>query len=141
MEQPASVTRSVLVVSDDEGLLGAVSGLEDAGYEVLYCPGPDETKPLLSPGCVGMRTGRCPLAESASAVILDLHPQGQNLFDRSDRVELIKYYLERAELLVLLEDAPMSHHGPSAPGALSMPRDAEPALIVTAVTEALGVPG
>lgn len=40
--------------------------LEDAGLEVLQCPGPTQ-----GPGCVGLRGGRCILTEEADVVVLD----------------------------------------------------------------------
>ena len=43
--------------------------LEDAGYEVLMCPGPREEG-----DCVGLRGTRCALAFGADVVVLDMGP-------------------------------------------------------------------
>jgi hypothetical protein len=57
--------------------------LEDAGYEVMACPGP--TAPDYT--CVGGREGECPLIEPADVVILnldldsDVHAVGTSSFD------------------------------------------------------------
>ena len=42
--------------------------LEGAGFEVSMCPGP--TAPDY--GCVGSRTGACPLASDADVIVLDM---------------------------------------------------------------------
>jgi hypothetical protein len=43
--------------------------LEDAGYEVMVCPGPQEEQ-----NCVGLRGRRCPLSFGADVVVLDMGP-------------------------------------------------------------------
>jgi len=59
----------VLIVEQDPDTRDRVGGwLEEAGADVMVCPGPtpyDFT-------CVGSRDGRCPLAQAADLVVLDL---------------------------------------------------------------------
>jgi hypothetical protein len=59
----------ILLVEHDEGRRALFGGwLQDAGYDVLTCPGPS------APGysCVGSREGHCALVDPASLVVLDL---------------------------------------------------------------------
>ena len=69
---------TVLVVAyagDDRERLGG--WLEEAGYDVLTCPGPRKGIP-----CIGL-VGRCPLAAAADAVVLDMtledDPSGESV--------------------------------------------------------------
>jgi hypothetical protein len=65
----ATARAQILLVEHDEQRRDLFGGwLQDAGYEVLTCPGPS------APGhsCIGSRAGRCPLVDPASLVVLDL---------------------------------------------------------------------
>jgi hypothetical protein len=67
---------TVLLVEADEGereRLG--SALEDAGYELIACPGPTAPDYI----CIGGREGYCPLLERADAVVLDLWLAGDEV--------------------------------------------------------------
>ncbi len=59
----------ILLVEHDEQRRALIGGwLQDAGYDVLTCPGP--SAPEYS--CIGSRAGGCPLVYPASLVVLDL---------------------------------------------------------------------
>src|SRR6266498_4008485 len=59
----------ILLVEHDEQRRALIGGwLQDAGYDVLTCPGP--SAPEYS--CIGSRAGGCPLVDPASLVVLDL---------------------------------------------------------------------
>src|ERR1700737_4156132 len=77
----------VLVVSDDPGLSDEVGGwLEDAGLDVLLCPGPR------SAACIGLSGRGCDLERAADLVVLDLHPSGNLFVDSSLRTKLGDHY-------------------------------------------------
>jgi hypothetical protein len=59
---------TVLLVESDEGERERLGqALEEAGYQVIACPGP--TAPDYT--CIGGREGYCPLLERADVVVLD----------------------------------------------------------------------
>jgi CheY-like chemotaxis protein len=64
-----TVAHPILLVEHDEQRRALMGGwLQDAGYDVLTCPGP--SAPEYS--CIGSRAGGCPLVDPASLVVLDL---------------------------------------------------------------------
>jgi hypothetical protein len=66
MEEKANV----LLVAPGSGDRDRIGGwLEEAGYEVLTCPGPREEC-----DCVGLQGKRCVLAFGADVVVLDMGP-------------------------------------------------------------------
>jgi hypothetical protein len=90
---------AVLVVSDDLGLSEGVGAwLEDAGLDVLLCPGPSRV------GCVGLSGRRCALERAADTVVLDLHPSGDSWLDSSRRTELAHYYSNCGKQVLVLRD-------------------------------------
>lgn len=61
---------TVLLVAPGSADRDRIGGwLEDAGYEVLMCPGPGEEC-----DCVGLQGKRCSLAFGADIVVLDMGP-------------------------------------------------------------------
>jgi hypothetical protein len=62
--------------------------LEEAGYEVMTCPGPQ------SPDyrCVGERKGRCPLIEPADAVVIGLDLDSEIEEEGTSVFELLSLY-------------------------------------------------
>ena len=59
----------VLIVDRDADTRDRVgTWLEDAGLDVVACPGP--TAPEFT--CIGSRDGQCPLAQEADVIVLDL---------------------------------------------------------------------
>lgn len=72
--------------------------LEDAGYEVLDCPGP--TGPEYR--CVAGRGRRCPLVRGADAVVLDLWLESDAVLEGTSAVDLLGYYLGAGRPVVAL---------------------------------------
>jgi hypothetical protein len=58
----------LLVEADAEERIRFGTWLEEAGFDLLTCPGPVEPDYT----CIGGRTGACPLAAEASIVVLDM---------------------------------------------------------------------
>jgi hypothetical protein len=89
----------VLVVEskpDELERLGAA--LEDAGYEVLTCPGP--TAPDYR--CIGDREEYCPLVERADVVVLDPWLEGDEPGIGTTADVLVQLYVGRGRTVVLL---------------------------------------
>jgi len=81
--------KTVLVVeADAEERDRYGNWLEDAGFEVLACPGP--RGPTYT--CVGGKTGTCALAKGADLVILDTSLPGDDLWEGTPATELITLY-------------------------------------------------
>ena len=91
----------ILLVSSDEGLRADVGGwLEAQGHDLMECPGPRYPEY----GCVGVRGGLCALKSAAEVCILDLHPAGSDLVDRTTRTDLIRLYAVGGRPVVVLVD-------------------------------------
>lgn len=88
----------LLVDSDAEERTRLGKALEDAGFQVLGCPGPS------SPDyrCIGTRAGHCPLVEQADAVVLDLWTRGDELGVGTSAEELLELYLSAGRPVVAL---------------------------------------
>src|SRR5437588_11673069 len=90
----------VLVVESDADARDRIgSWLEDDGYDVTGCPGP--TRPDYT--CVGSRTQRCPLAEEADVVVLDLALEGDVATEGTPASALLMYYTWASKKVVALE--------------------------------------
>ena len=94
----------MLLVEPDEQRGTLFGGwLEDAGFDVLVCPGP--TAPEYS--CIGGRTGGCPLVDPASLIVLDLgfasDPAGRSTVDVD--VDVVAYYLMTGKPIITLGKA------------------------------------
>lgn len=63
--------------------------LEEAGYQVLDCPGP--TGPDYR--CVAGRGGACPLVHGADAVVIDTWLESDAVLEGTPAVDLLGYYL------------------------------------------------
>jgi hypothetical protein len=89
----------VLLVEADEGereRLG--SALEEAGYEVIACPGP--TAPDYR--CIGGQEGRCPLLERADAVVLDPWLASDEVWMGTSSEQLLEMYTASGRTVVTL---------------------------------------
>jgi hypothetical protein len=75
--------------------------LEDAGYEVITCPGP--TAPDYT--CVGDRVGYCTLVERADVVVLDPWLAGDEVGVGTSADVLVELYASRGRTVVLLGSA------------------------------------
>jgi DNA-binding response OmpR family regulator len=121
---------AVLVVSDDHGLSDQVGAwLEEAGLEVLFCPGPG------SGGCVGLSGHRCALERAVDAVVLDLHPSGDSFVDASRRNELAHYYSICGKPVLVLTDDIGQPEQPGAIGAATLGRFADRQQVTVALQE------
>src|SRR5947209_634621 len=72
--------------------------LEDAGLEVLGCPGP--TGPEYQ--CIAGRGKGCPLLRGADAVVLDLWLESDAVLEGTSAVDLLGWYLGSGRPLVAL---------------------------------------
>jgi hypothetical protein len=75
--------------------------LERAGFDVLWCPGPggpDFT-------CIGVRTARCPLAQTADLIVLDLWLEGDERAEAGGfgSIDLLEYYRSQDTPIVALD--------------------------------------
>lgn len=91
----------LLVEADRESRERLGSWLKEAGFEVLACPGPS-----VCDGCVGTRGGTCPLVEGAEVVVLDPWLAGAEVMDGTSADELVAYYVERTERVLVLGSKP-----------------------------------
>lgn len=97
----AEATRTVLLVEGDATVRNRLGRwLEDAGHEVLVCPGP--TGPDYT--CVGARGRSCPLARAAEVVVLDAALPGDALLTGTSLWDLLYLYLGQRKPVVLLID-------------------------------------
>ncbi|HET7868714.1 MAG TPA: response regulator [Actinomycetota bacterium] len=96
---------SVLVVESEEWIRDLlVLWLEDAGFDVMTCPGP--RGPEFS--CAGATKEGCPLAEGAELIVLDLELESDFLMCGVAGWELLHYYRSLDKPVVVLtgfEDA------------------------------------
>ncbi len=78
--------------------------LEDAGFDVTVCPGPSAP----DYNCVGSRTGTCPLASDADAIVLDLTLAGDVAGEGTRAWELLLLYfgLGKPTVVVASGDEP-----------------------------------
>ncbi|GEM_PF-1433151 len=84
------VRASVLVVERSEETRGLVGRwLEEAGFDVMACPGP--TGPDYR--CVAGRGRPCPLVHGADAVVLDLWLESDMMVEGTSGIDLLGYYL------------------------------------------------
>ena len=91
---------TVLLVESDEGereRLG--NALEQAGYQVIACPGP--TAPDYT--CIGGREGYCPLLERADVVVLDPWFVGDEIGVGTSPDELFALYVGSGRTVVAID--------------------------------------
>jgi hypothetical protein len=78
-----------LVVEREARTRQLVGGwLEEAGMEVLVCPGP--SGPDFT--CIGTEAGRCPLAAGADVIVLDLWLGGDAAMRGTSALDLLHHY-------------------------------------------------
>lgn len=78
------------------------SWLEQAGFEVVLCPGP--TEPDYT--CVGAREGMCPLAAEADVVVLDMSLDSEAMMVGTAAEELLGLYLVAGRRVVVIGSRP-----------------------------------
>jgi DNA-binding response OmpR family regulator len=92
-------TGLVLVVEHDAELRDRLGGwLEEAGFEVLVCPGPSQPDYT----CVAGRGIPCPLTRAADLVVLDLWLGSDSVLQGTSSTELLSHYLESGKLVVAM---------------------------------------
>lgn len=124
--------RRVLLVSSDEGLRTDVGGwLEAAGYDVMSCPGPRHPRH----SCVGLRGETCALERAAEVCIVDLHPMGDELIDRSGRAELVRLYGEGGRPVVVLVDGDDVLDLEPLGGVVTLERTVDPRTLASTVSD------
>ena len=84
--------------------------LEEAGFDLLTCPGPVEPDYT----CIGGRTGVCPLAAEASIVVLDMSLDSEAVVMGTAAEDLLGMYLLSGHRVVVLG----SRGGEEIPGQL-----------------------
>lgn len=90
---------TVLLVESDEAESKRLGhALEEAGYEVVACPGPS----VPDYTCIGGREGFCPLVERADVVVLDPWLVGDEMGVRTSADTLVQLYTERGRTVLLL---------------------------------------
>ena len=93
------ITKTVLLVDLDGAERDRFGeSLEDAGFDVLGCPGPSAPEYT----CVGAREGYCPLIERADAVVLDLWTPGDALGVGTSAEELLELYVRSGRPVLAL---------------------------------------
>jgi DNA-binding response OmpR family regulator len=113
---------SVLLVERSRGVRDRIGRwLEDAGYDVLGCPGP--TAPEYR--CVAGKGGSCPLVPGADAVVLDLSLESDAVLEGTSALDLLGYYLGSGLPVVVLthEDEPVHLFSEENLTILSWPPD------------------
>jgi hypothetical protein len=89
----------ILLVEHDEERRVLIGGwLENAGYDVLTCPGP--SAPDYS--CIGGREGRCALVHPASLVVLDLSFSSDEMVRAPIGADLLGFYLLTGKPIITL---------------------------------------
>lgn len=91
----------VLIVDRDPGTRDRLGAwLEDVGFDVICCPGP--TAPEFA--CIGSREGRCPLAQDADLVVLDLWLESDAAMLGTRATTLLRYYDTWGKPVVVMTD-------------------------------------
>jgi len=95
----ATARAPILLVEQDEQRRARFGEwLQDAGYEVLTCPGP--SAPAYS--CIGTRAGRCALVDPASLLVLDLSFSPDAMVRAPIGVDLLGFYLLTGKPIIAL---------------------------------------
>jgi hypothetical protein len=120
-------------VSSERERLG--KALEQAGYQVIACPGP--TAPDYT--CIGGREGYCPLLERADVVVLDPWLAGDEIGVGTSPEELFALYARSGRAVVAIDAVRLD---PVARGSMiRLDRHPEGQALVAAVRVAAGVDG
>jgi hypothetical protein len=89
-----------LVVAFDRRIRARTAKLlEQIGFDVLWCPGPggpDFT-------CIAVRSARCPLAEGADVVVLDLWLESDAETRGAGSLDLLEYYRSTEKPIIALD--------------------------------------
>lgn len=116
----------LLVEADPDERDRLAGSLEAAGHDVSICPGPSAPDYT----CVGARSERCPLAEEASVIVLDMSLASEAVVSGTSAEELMGMYLFAGQRIVVLGSYP----GADVPGQLiRLRRHPEPEVLLGAI--------
>lgn len=100
-------TGPVLLVESQPDTRNTIAGwLEDAGYEVLVCPGPGEPDYV----CLGGRGSACPLATPADLVVLSMQLRSDDMQQGTPGWLLLSYYVEQGKQVIAISGEPDAIH-------------------------------
>jgi CheY-like chemotaxis protein len=94
--------RVLLVEADPGNRRDYGMWLEEAGYDVLTCPGPSAPDYT----CIGGRQGRCPLVGASDVVVLDLDLDSEIEQEGTSAVELLSLYTSSGKQVVAVGSDP-----------------------------------
>lgn len=104
----------VLIVDRDANTRDRVGRwLEDAGLDVVTCPGP--TAPEFT--CIGSRDGQCPLAQEADVIVLNVWLESDAAMLGTRARSLVGFYRSWDKPLVVMSD----RHGDMAEWVEDLP--------------------
>jgi len=127
---------TVLLVESDEGERERLGkALEQAGYQVIACPGP--TAPDYT--CIGGRAGYCPLLERADVVVLDPWLPGDEVGVGTSSDELLALYAGSGRTVVAIDATPLD--AVARGSTISLGRHPEAQAVVAAVRVAAEADG
>ena len=89
----------LLVEADDTERKRYGEWLEDAGYDVVACPGPQGPEYT----CVGSRTGACPLTSGVELIVLDTRLEGEPEMVGASADDLTSVYRATGKPVVVLD--------------------------------------
>jgi CheY-like chemotaxis protein len=95
---------ATILLVESHRLLRNVAGkwLEDAGHEVIACPGPSGPDST----CLGASGKTCPLERGADLVVVDVDLPGEEVGDGAAGIDLLNYYTGAGKPVVALRAAP-----------------------------------
>lgn len=119
-------TRVLLVEADADERDRLATHIEAAGHEVSLCPGPSAPDYT----CIGARGERCPLADEASVVVLDMSLASEAVVAGTPAEELMGMYLFAGQRIVVLGSYP----GADVPGQMiRLRRHPDPEVLLGAI--------
>jgi CheY-like chemotaxis protein len=113
---------SVLLVEYDEQERQRIGNLlEDEGFDVVACPGPQKPEYV----CLGGLGLPCPLAHGADVVVLDMRLASDVMMKGTPGWELLIYYMEKRKRIVALshDDDPVHPLSDSRVTVIKSPAD------------------
>jgi hypothetical protein len=92
-------TSILLVEADDIDRERYGTWLDDAGFEVVECPGPRGPEYT----CVGSRTGTCPLTRNVELIVLDTRLDSELAVAGTSAADLVSVYRATGKPVVVLD--------------------------------------
>ena len=114
MKSPREESSVLLVEPDGDDRERYGRWLEDAGYEVVSCPGPrapDYT-------CIGGREGACPLTAGVDMIVLDARLDSELAVEGTSASDLLSVYRATGKPVLLV--APDGSLGAHEPGVIRL---------------------